>query len=85
MSDTMARLNKKLIQQRARELGEVENPRQFETFMGWNAPHKAARIYNATTTKPELDTLEELAFKLNLSPNELILPSGRKRWPQNVE
>lgn len=78
----MARLNKKLIQQKAKELGGVENARQFEAFMGWNAPTKAARIYNATTTKPELDTIEALAFKLNLSPNQLIIPSGKKQWPQ---
>lgn len=82
MKANMARLNKKLIQQRALELGGVTTARGFEQFMGWNAPSKAARIYNATTTKPELDTIEQLAFKLNLSPNELIIPSGKKRWPQ---
>jgi len=84
MSDKkMAKLNIELIQQRALELGGVKNAREFERFMGWNAPSKASRIYHATTTKPELDTIEELAFKLKLSPNQLIKPSGRKTWPQD--
>lgn len=78
----MAKLNKKLIQQRAFELGGVTTARAFETFMGWNAPSKASRIFNATTTKPELDTIEELAFKLNLSPNDLIVPGKKKNWPE---
>jgi len=77
----MAKLNKKLIQQRAFEIGGVETARDFERFMGWNAPSKASRIFNATSTKPELDTIEEVAFKLNLSPNDLIVPSRRRPWP----
>lgn len=85
MPNNMARLNKELIQAQALKLGKAENASQFAEFMGWSdMPSKAYRVYNATTTKPELDTLEELAFKLNLNPNQLILPSGkrgRKAWP----
>jgi transcriptional regulator with XRE-family HTH domain len=81
MKAQMARLNKKLIQKRFHELSEKKGPRAFMHFMEWNSPSQASNIYKGIGN-PTMDTIEQLAFKLRLSPNDLIVPGIEKCWPE---
>lgn len=79
MKANMARLR---VEEIAKKRG-IPNAHQLQLKLKIS-PSKASRLWAGNPDKIGMDTIEQLCFVLKCSPNDLIAPESRRKWPESI-